>query len=133
MPHDCLDSAHVTDIATDIPELQAFRISGRLTGEDVAALSQHVRGIFERSDKIDMLIAFEAAQEPEIIPPYNYDAAKANAMTLKNLRNLAVVNAPAYMHTLLDAVDKVVPVAIRSFNSEDEALGWLRGAHKCRR
>jgi len=127
MPHDRLNTAQVIRIATGIADLEAFRITGTLTGEDLSALAQHVQGTFERSEEVDMLISFEV-EDPEVIPTYNYNAADAGAMALKNLRNLAVVNAPGYIHALLDAVDKVVPVAIRSFHSEAEALSWLSDA-----
>ncbi len=132
MPHDPLHTAHVTHIATEIPDLQAFRIIGPLTGEDVSALSQHVQGIFEQVERGDMLIAFEPGGDPHIIPAYNGEGAQDDAMALKNLRNLAVVNAPDHVHALLDAIDKVVPVAIRSFHSEAEALAWLQSSHSGR-
>ncbi len=122
-----IDTAHVAPIATDIPELEAFRVIGSLTSEDVSALSQHVLGIFERTDKVDLLISFDSAGDDRI-PAYNREAVKRDVMALRNLRNLAVVNAPERVHALLDTADKTVPVAIRSFHSESEALDWLKAS-----
>lgn len=116
MGQERISTAHVAPIATDIPGLNAFRVTGSLTGEEVSTLSQHVPGTLQQTDRVDLLISFDAAGANRF-PAYNYTAVTPDVMGQGELRNLAVVNAPEAVHALLDAADSTVPEAIRSFHS----------------
>ena len=121
-----MQSSSVKEIETDRPGLYGFRITGAVDREDMRAMSERMLAVFERHDKVDMLLVFETDETASFDASFSAESMKAQVKSLSNVRNYVVANAPGQAGGIVEAMGKLMPVEARSFDTEEEALAWLR-------
>ncbi len=119
-------TAHVQEFPTEIPGLHAFRITGAVDRDDMKAMSHYMLDVFTDHDKVDMLLAFETQDASTAGSGLSWEAVEAQVKSLTNVRNYVVANAPGGAGGLVETMGKIMPVQARSFDTEAEALAWLR-------
>ncbi len=119
-------AAHVHEFPTEIPGLYAFRVTGEVDRDDMKAMSAYMLDAFARHESVDMLLAFETDRTSTTGASLSWDAVKAQVKSLANVRNYVVANAPGHAGGLIETMGKIMPVDARSFDTEAEALAWLR-------
>lgn len=110
-----------------LPGVFAFRITGEVPKDDFRAMGEAMNSAFDERDKVDMLLVFESQAGSQAGAPLDGEVLKAQLRSLGNVRNYVVANAPDRAESILDALDKVIPIDMKTFDTEDEALGYLRG------
>ena len=121
-----LQSDAIQTMRTDIPGLQAFRVTGRVEKNDMDAMGAHMNDIFDTTEKVDMLLVFETDKSSAPGSGFSLDAMKAQAQSLAKVRNYVVANAPGQADSVIEGMGKIMPVTAKAFDTEAAALHWLR-------
>ncbi|MBY6202192.1 STAS/SEC14 domain-containing protein [Maritalea mobilis] len=112
-----------------IANVHAFRITGAVTRDDMAAMGERMNTLFDalpKDRKIDMLLVFDTDRSAEAGANWSTDAMTAQAKAVTNVRNYVVANAPGDAGGIVETVGRVLPVEAKSFDSEEAALAWLK-------
>ncbi|AHM04136.1 hypothetical protein roselon_01770 [Roseibacterium elongatum DSM 19469] len=119
----------ITEFDPGIANVHAFRITGAVTREDMAAMGERMNTLFDavpKDQKIDMLLVFETERSAEPGANWSVDAMKAQAKAVTSVRNYVVANAPGDAGSIVETVGKALPVEAKSFDTEEAALAWLK-------
>jgi hypothetical protein len=109
------------------PDLLSFEVLGHVPAEDMAWMARQVDDAFAVMQRVDMLIVmrgFEGADAGALVDPA---VVKVQLRSLGKVRRYAVVGAPAWARTMIEAFDHVIPVDARTFDPAEEiaAREWL--------
>ena len=121
-----LQTSTIREMPTDLPATYGFRITGRVTRDDMAAMGDRMLDAFDTHDTVDMLLVFDTEETAHTGASASLDAMKAQAKSLSRVRNYVVASPPGRAGDILEAMDKVMPVKAVTFDTEHEALEWLR-------
>ena len=122
-----LTTANIEEFDTGLPRTFSFRIHDEVTKDDMEAMSNRMNEAFDRDDgKVDMLLVFRTNKTSETGAGLSGEAMKAQGRSLSNVRNYVVANAPGQAGGIVESMGKVMPVEAKSFETEDEAVAWLR-------
>lgn len=122
-----LSTANIQEFDAGLPKTYAFRITGRVSRDDMTAMSDRMLTVFETHDKVDMLLSFETDQTSDPGASLSMDAMKAQFESLTKVRNYVVANAPGQAGGIVETMGKIMPVEARAFDTEAEAIDWLKG------
>lgn len=104
----------------------AFRITGEVQSEDLEAMAEVMNRAFDRTPKVDMLVVFKSDEGSEFGAGIRPEVMKSQFRALFQVRNYCVVKAPEAAATLIEVFDNIVPLDARTFESEHNALEYLR-------
>ena len=122
-----LTTANIKEFDTGLPRTYAFRIFDEVKQDDMEAMSSRMNDAFDRDDgKVDMLLVFETNKTSEMGAGWSSEAMKAQGRSLSNVRNYVVANAPGQAGGIVESMGKVMPVEAKSFETEEEAMEWLK-------
>jgi hypothetical protein len=121
-----LSTANIKEFDAGLPKTCAFRITGRVSRDDMAAMSERMLAAFDAHDKVDMLLSFETDETSDPGASLSMDAMKAQFESLSKVRNYVVANAPGQAGGIVETMGKIMPVEARAFDTEASALDWLR-------
>ncbi|WP_299146113.1 STAS/SEC14 domain-containing protein [uncultured Tateyamaria sp.] len=117
------NTAGITQIATDRPDLYAFRISGKISDDAMEAMAEHMNAVFDaHTDKVDMLMIFDGFEGTEFGASWDWDVIKSRFRALSHVDRYVVVNAPGSADQMIDMLDSILPVQAETF--DDVALAW---------
>jgi len=124
-----LSTDTIQEFDPGIANVHAFRITGAVTRDDMAAMGERMNTLFDalpKDRKIDMLLVFDTDRSTEAGANWSTDAMTAQAKAVTNVRNYVVANAPGDAGGIVETVGRVLPVEAKSFDSEEAALAWLK-------
>ncbi len=121
-----LTTPSVMKTPNDIDGLFPFAIRGEVSREDMDAMAETMLARFEEWEKVDMLLVFAAYDGAEAGASLGGDAMKAQFKSLTHLRNYVVAGVPDAAGTMIETMSKVMPVDGRAFDTEAEAMAFLR-------
>lgn len=121
-----LSTPSVMEIPNDIDGLFSFAIRGEVSRDDMEAMSEFMLERFEEWDKVDMLLVFAEYDGAEAGASLDGDAIKARFKSLTSVRNYVSAGAPDAAGTLIETLSKIMPVNGRAFDTEAEAMAFLR-------
>ncbi len=128
-----LATPSVMEIPNDVDGLFSFAIRGEVGREDMAAMSDFMLRRFEEWEKVDMLLVFADYDGAETGASLDWDAIKARFSALTSVRNYVVAGAPDAAATMIETFSKIMPVDGRAFDTEAEAMAFLRAQPPLRR
>ncbi|MEM7632867.1 MAG: STAS/SEC14 domain-containing protein [Pseudomonadota bacterium] len=118
-----LTTPSITQVQTSRPDLYAFRITKKVSGEDMEAMAEHMNDAFDRHDeKVDMLLIFDRYDGAETGATWNWASLKSRFKSVTNVGRYVVVGAPDAAKDLIDTMSAVIPVDAEAF--DDEAVAW---------
>ena len=121
-----LDTASIRELPGRRPRLHAFRITGTVTREDMAAMGQRMVDVFEASDqKVDMLLIFDGYEGAEGLAGLSWPAIRSRTEALWAVDRYVVAGAPDAAAQTIEAMDKVMPVQAETYDTEAEAWAAL--------
>ena len=121
-----LDTPTIREVAAPRPDLYAFRITGTVSRDDMAAMGQRMVDVFETNEeKVDMLLIFERFEGTEALAGLSWPAIKSRAESLWNVARYVTAGAPASASTMVEAMGKVIPPRTEAFETEAEAWSFL--------
>lgn len=121
-----LTTPSIIEAPNDIDGLFSFRIRGEVSGEDMEAMASRMLDCFDRWEKVDMLLVFDKYDGAEAGASLGLESIKARFKSLTNVRNYVVAGAPDAAGTMVEAWSKIMPVEGRAFDTEAEAMAFLR-------
>ncbi len=116
----------ITETANDIDGLLSFTIRGKVCREDMEAMARIMLDRFETWDNRDMLLVFADYEGAETGASLGRDALSAQVRALTNVRNYVTAGAPDAAGSMIETMSKLVPLDGRAFDTEAEAMAFLR-------
>ena len=114
-------------ITSNEPNVYAFEISGEIREEDMKSMATTMQSAFAAHESVDMLLIFRDYQGSETGAGMNEETIRSQWQALSQVKRYAVVGAPDYAKTLIDVMDKLIPVKAETFPAEkiDEAWAFV--------
>ena len=124
-----LETASIRELPARRPRLHAFRITGTVTREDMAAMGRRMVDAFEASDeKVDMLLIFDGYEGAEGLAGMSWPAVRSRTEALWAVDRYVVAGAPDAAAQMIEAMDKVMPVRAETCDTEAQAWAALGAA-----
>ncbi|WP_308917376.1 STAS/SEC14 domain-containing protein [Jannaschia sp. LMIT008] len=121
-----LTTSTIREVPSPRPDLFAFRITGTVTRDDMAAMGTRMADVFDASDdKVDMLLIFDGYEGAEPLAGLSWPSIKSRTQSLWSVRRYAVAQAPDGAEAMIRAMDAVIPVDAETFDTEAEARAAL--------
>lgn len=111
-------------IPSDNPAVYAFRISGEAESQDMEAMASTMNIAFERDEKVNMLIIFAPYDGAEPGGAFDGEVIKSQFKAFGSVDKYAVVGAPDYAKTMINAFGSLSPVEAETFDSAEEVEAW---------
>ena len=119
-----LRTRSIQQIATTVPEVFAFRVTGVVDRTDLDAMATVIEAAFERHDQVSMLVDLTAYTGSEPSAPFDLDVVGVQLASLAKIDRYAVVGAPDLAAALVTALDKIIPVEARTFPADSLKAAW---------
>jgi hypothetical protein len=116
-----LKSETIHQIRTNKCNLYAFRITGRVTRDDMEDMGRLMNDVFDNSDKVDMLLIFDRFDGAETGASLGWESLKSRVRSVTNVRRYVVAGAPGSARGLIEAMGKLLPVEAETFANESAA------------
>ena len=113
----------ITQIATSRDTLFAFRIIAEVTREDMTEMAEYMNHVFDtHPEKVDMLMIFDRYEGAEMGASWSWEALKSRFKSVSNVNRYVVVGAPEGAKSLIEVMDKLIPVEAETF--DEEIAAW---------
>jgi hypothetical protein len=111
-------------ILTTKPEVLGFEIDGKISAEELHAVSIHLNRMLADSEPRRMLGRIKRLEgfDPACVFDSEYLAMKRGM--LDRLERYAIVGGPAWLASWVKALDPLFRIDIRHFELKDEAMAW---------
>ena len=119
-----LRTRSIQQIATTVPEVFAFHVTGVVDRPDLDAMAKVMEAAFERHDQVSMLVDLTAYTGSTPSAPFDLDIAGVQVASLVKIDRYAVVGAPDLAAALVTALDKIIPVKARTFPADSLKAAW---------
>ena len=121
-----LATSSIRELPAPRPRFYAFRITGTVTREDMAAMGARMADVFEASDnKVDMLLIFDGYKDAEALAGLSWPAIKSRTEALWSVDRYVVAGAPEAAAAMIEVMDTVMPVKAETFDTEEAAWAAL--------
>ncbi|MEM7643816.1 MAG: STAS/SEC14 domain-containing protein [Pseudomonadota bacterium] len=108
------------------PGLHAFRLSGLLTRDDMAAMGKRMNDVFDTSDdKVDMLLIFDGYEGSEPMAGATSSAVKAQTQAIWKVGRYVTAMAPDGASAMVEAFGWVIPPQTHAFDTEADAWAFF--------
>lgn len=114
----------ISEIPTDRPTVQAFRIDGHIDDDASEALAKHMNGVFDRHDQVNMLLDFTGFSGSGWDSLFDDDVVKSRFRALSKVSRYAVIGAPDRAARMIGIMDKIIPVDARAFDADEAEAAW---------
>lgn len=113
-----------TIIETDVPDVLGFDLDGKITAEEMNAIADYFGDTMEHGQPKRLLGRFKSYRgvAPAGLMEEGFWAMKRNM--IRTLDRYAIVGAPGWMVSMIQALDPLFRVEIRCFDSDGEAEAW---------
>ncbi len=120
----------VSEIPVSSDHVHAFRIDGRLDDDSAEALAKHMLDVFERTEKVNMLMDLVDSEGSDWDVMFDDDVIEARFQALTNVDRYAILGASGGAARLISLLNRVIPTNSKAFSREDAAKAWeFVGAH----
>ena len=119
-------------IETDNPDVLGFELCGKISAEQLDAIAEHFNERLEHGHPKRLLGRFSQYRGFSLTGIMDEDFWAMKRDMIRTLSRYAIVGAPHWMEKMIQALDPLFRVQIRSFSSdkEDEAWAWLEAKPK---
>ncbi len=114
----------ISEIETDKPSVHSFRVSGHIDDDASEALAKHMNDVFDRSDKVNMLLDMTAFTGSDWDSMLDGDVIASRFRALSHVERYAVVGAPERAAKMINLMDKVIPVQAKAFAADESDKAW---------
>lgn len=114
----------IIPIPASSPDVYAFRIRGEVTADDMHAMGELMNAAFDAKSSVSMLLIFDSFEGRERGAGLDADSLKSRFRALGNVDKYAVVGAPSAAATMINVMDKIIPVDARTYDADKEDEAW---------
>lgn len=108
----------ITQVATNRPDLFAFRITAEVSREDMTDMAEYMNRVFDQTDKVDMLMIFDRYEGAEAGASLSWESLKSRFRSVSNVGRYVVVGAPEAAENMIKIMDHLIPVKAETFDKE---------------
>ncbi|EKE45664.1 hypothetical protein OCGS_0281 [Oceaniovalibus guishaninsula JLT2003] len=119
-----LKSASIEQTPTTRPDVFAFRIHGQVTQPDMEALGAYMNEVFDRFDKVSMLLIFDGYEGSETGASSGWESIKSRVRSPAKLDRYAHLGASKATERMVGALGAMLPVEAKGFDRADEDAAW---------
>jgi hypothetical protein len=119
-----LNTPTISQIRVTSPDVYAFRINGEIKSEDLSQLAALMNNAFDTHEAVSMLLIFAPYDGATAGTGLNLEVMTSQFRSITKVDKYAVVGAPSFAATLINIMDKIIPVDARTFSHEEEAAAW---------
>ncbi len=124
-----LATPSIRELPAPRPRLHAFRVTGTVTRDDMAAMGRRMVDVFEASDeKVDMLLIFDGYEGAETLAGMSWPAIRSRTEALWSVDRYVVAGAPEGAEGMIEAMDAVMPVRAETHDTARAAWAALGAA-----
>jgi hypothetical protein len=105
--------------------LLAFRITGKVTKEDMHHMAEMANAAFDRFETVDMLLIFDNFDGEETGALFDLEGIKAQFRAILNVGRSVVVGAPESARSLIEGMGAMLPLKAMTFDKGEEELAWV--------
>ncbi len=105
--------------------LLAFRITGKVTKEDMHHMAEMANAAFDRFETVDMLLIFDNFDGEETGALFDLEGIKAQFRAILNVGRYVVVGAPESARALIEGMGAILPLKAMTFDKGEEELAWV--------
>lgn len=105
--------------------LLAFRITGKVTKEDMHQMAQMANAAFDRFETVDMLLIFDNFDGEETGALFDLEGIRAQFRAILNVGRYVVVGAPESARSLIEGMGAMLPLKAMTFDKGEEELAWV--------
>jgi hypothetical protein len=105
--------------------LLAFRITGKVTKEDMHHMAEMANAAFDRFETVDMLLIFDNFDGQETGALFDLESIKAQFRSIINVGRYVVVGAPESARALIEGMGAILPLKAMNFDKGEEELAWV--------
>jgi hypothetical protein len=105
--------------------LLAFRITGKVTKEDMHHMAEMANAAFDRFETVDMLLIFDNFDGEETGALFDLEGIKAQFRAILNVGRYVVVGAPESARSLIEGMGAMLPLKAMTFDKGEEELAWV--------
>ena len=128
-----LTTGSITEIPNEIDGLFSFAIRGEISRDDMEAMSEYMLDRFKEWEKIDMLLVFAGFEGAARGASLDAHVIEARLKALTHVRNYVTAGAPEAAGRMIEMFSRIMPVDGRAFDTEAEAMAFLRAEPPLRR
>ena len=114
----------ITQIATDNPQVYAFRVNGHIDDDDEEAMAKYMNDVFDTHEKVDMLLDLTGFTGSDWDAMFDGDVLKSRFRSVSKVGKYAVIGAPAGAARMIAVMDKIIPVDARAFDAPEADAAW---------
>jgi hypothetical protein len=115
----------VHPVTTTRDNLLAFRITGKVTKEDMHQMAHMANAAFDRFETVDMLLIFDNFDGEETGALFDLEGIKAQFRAILNVGRYVVVGAPESARALIEGMGAMLPIKAMTFDKGEEELAWV--------
>ncbi len=114
----------IVQVATDNPDVYAFRITGHIDDDSSEAMAEFMNDVFDRKDSVNMLLDLTAFTGSDWDSMLDGDVIESRFRSLKHVKKYAVIGAPDRAKTMINIMDKIIPVDAKAFDANAATQAW---------
>jgi hypothetical protein len=119
-----LNTPTIVRIPVQSAEVYAFRITGEIEPEDLRHMAETMNLAFDTHASISMLLIFDPYDGAQAGAGLDMETLTSQFRSITKVDKYAVVGAPSFASTMINVMDKIMPVDARTFTADEEALAW---------
>lgn len=116
----------ITPFNTGIPRVYGFRIRDEVDRHSMRQMASKMLDAFDAHEEVDMLLVFDTDKTSTPGASLSRDSLAAQMRSVANVRNYVVAKAPGQAGEIVETMGRMMPVQAKAFDSEEEALEWLK-------
>ncbi len=114
----------ISIIETDRPDVAGFAIDGKLSAEDLEAVTRHFEKMLEQEGRVRLLGRIRNLGGMDLSSLAGRDFFRMKAGLAKKVDRYALVGGPGWFEGWVKFLDNLLPMEIRHFAAGDEAEAW---------
>jgi hypothetical protein len=119
-----LNTPTISQIQVTSPGVYAFRITGEIESEDLSQMATLMNNAFDTHEAVSMLLIFAPYDGAQAEAGLDLEVMTSQFRSIVKVDKYAVVGAPSFAATLINIMDKIMPVDARTFSHEEEGAAW---------
>ena len=119
-----LTTPTIQQIPVQSNDVYAFRVRREILADDIKAMAETMNAVFDAKSSVSMLLIFDPYEGVEAGAGLDLQTLTSQFRSIVNVDKYAVVNAPSIAATMINVMDKIIPIDARTFTAAEEAEAW---------
>lgn len=119
-----LTTPTIVQIAVLSPDVFAFMVKGEIDKDDLAKMAATMNEAFDTHETVSMLLIFARYDGAEVGAGLDLEVLTSQFRSIVKVDKYGVVGSPSFAATMINVMDKIMPVDARTFSLDEEDAAW---------